>query len=266
MGGRGATAGGRGAGLGGAGGAAGAFTVTTNANGGVTITPNANAQNAQNFTSAGSGISDVNSHTTYFTPADMATVSDRNTDGYAIAQRSGKYVPVGYYQTGYYSNVNSELRDLANGRRQNLTPQTQKVVDAMDRNMRPLNAPMDTVRWTDTTALADNVGMRGATKTQIINRLSQGDAISVKNDYTSSSWNPKDNAVAGNAGRYVRMDMHYSKGALGQFSPTRKEGEFVGARGVAQRYSNARIERTLVQNTQGRRQYADVLVVDVYVD
>ena len=264
MGGRGASAGARGAG--GVGGAGGAFTVTTNANGGVTITPN-NAQNAQNFTGAGSGVSDVNSHTTYFTPADMATVSDMNTDGYAIAQRSGKYVPVGYYQTGYYSNVNSELRDMANGNRKSLTPQTQKVVDAMDRNMRPINAPMDTVRWTDTTALADNIGMRGATKSQIINRLAQGDAISVKNDYTSSSWNPKDNAVAGNAGRFVRMDMHYAKGAMGQFSPTRKEGEFVGARGVAQRYSNARIERTLVSNARsGKRQYADVLVVDVYVD
>ena len=264
MGGRGATgARARGGGIGGAG---GAFTITPNANGGVTITPNVNAQNAQNFTGSGSGISDVNSHTTYFTPADMATVSDMNTDGYAIAQRSGKYVPVGYYQTGYYSNVNSELRDLANGKRTSLTPQTQKVVDAMDRNMKPLNGPMDTVRWTDTTALADNVGMAGATRSQIISRLAQSDAISVKNDYTSSSWNPKDNAVAGNAGRYVRMDMHYAKGALGQFSPTRKEGEFVGARNTAQRYSNARIERTLVQNTQGRRQYADVLVVDVYVD
>ena len=98
MGGRGASAGARGAGVGGA---VGAFTVTTNANGGVTITPNAqNAQNAQNFAGAGSGISDVNSHTTYFTPADYATVSDRNTDGYAIAQRSGKYVPVGYFQNG----------------------------------------------------------------------------------------------------------------------------------------------------------------------
>ena len=263
MGGRGASAGARGAGIGGAG---GAFTVTANANGGVTITPNANAQNAQNFTGAGSGVSDVNSHTTYFTPADMATVSDMPTDGYAFAQRSGKYVPVGYYQTGYYSNVNSELRDLANGKRTSLTPQTQKVVDAMDRNMRPLNAPMDTVRWTDTTALADNIGMRGASKSQIINRLAQSDAIAPKHDYTSSSWNPKDNAVAGNAGRFVRMDMHYAKGAMGQFSPTRKEGEFVGARGAIQRYANARTERMLVQNTGGRRQYADVLVVDVYVD
>lgn len=265
MGGRGATAGGRGAGLGGVGG--GAFTVTTNANGSATITPNANAQNAQNFTGGGSGISDVNTHTTYFTPADYAIVSDMNTDGYAIAQRSGKYVPVGYFQTGYYSNVNSELRDLANGKRQSLTPQTQKVVDAMDRNMRPLNAPMDSVRWTDTTALADNIGLsKNATSKQIINRLTGNDVVSVKNDYTSSSWNPADNAVAGNAGRYVMQKMHYSTGAKVAFSPTRKEGEVVGARGVAQRYSNARTQRMLVQNTKGRSQYADVLVVDVYVD
>ncbi len=262
MGGRGASAGARGGGLGGAG---GAFTVTQNANGGVTITPNAQNQ-TQSFAGAGSGVSDVQSHTTYFTPADYATVSNMPSDGYAFAQRSGKYVPVGYFQTGYYSNVNSELRDLANGNRRSLTPQTQKVVDAMDRNMRPLNAPMDSVRWTDTTALADNIGMRGASKSQIISRLSQSDAIAPKHDYTSSSWNPKDNAVAGNAGRFVRMDMHYAKGAKVAFSPTRKEGEVVGARGANHRYSNARIERTLVQNTQGRRQYADVLVVDVYID
>lgn len=264
MGGRGATAGGRGAGIGGAG---GAFTVTTNANGGVTITPNAqNAQNAQ-FAGAGSGISDVNSHTTYFTPADYATVSDMNTDGYAFAQRSGNWVPVGYFQTGYYSNVNSELRDLANNRRQSLTPQTQNVVDAMDRNMRPLNGPMDSVRWTDTRALADNIGLPvNASRDQIINRLTQGDVVSIKSDYTSSSWNPKDNAVAGNAGRYVKMDYHYAQGAKVAFSPTRKEGEVVGARDTAQRYSNARTQRMLVSNTKGRRQYADVLVVDVYVD
>ena len=262
MGGRGSRSA-RGAGLGGAG---GAFTATINANGTATITPNAN-QNAQNFTGAGSGISDVNSHTTYFTPADYATVSDMPTDGYAFAQRSGNYVPVGYFQTGYYSNVNSELRDLANGNRRSLTPQTQKVVDAMDRNMRPLNAPLESVRWTDTTALADNIGLpKNATRSQIINRLSGNDVISVKNDYTSSSWNPKDNAVAGNAGRYVMQKMHYATGAKVAFSPTRKEGEVVGARNTAQRYSTARTQRMLVQNTRGRSQYADVLVVDVYVD
>ena len=265
MGGRGASAGARGAGVGGAVGAA--FTVTTNANGGVTITPNANAQNAQNFAGAGSGISDVNSHTTYFSPADYATVSDMPSDGYAFAQRNGKWSPVGYFQTGYYSNVNSELRDLANNKRKSLTPQTQKVVDAMDRNMRPLNAPMDTVRWTDTAALADNIGLSTkATMRQIVNRLAGNDVVSVKNDYTSSSWNPKDNAVAGNAGRFVKMEYHYAQGAKVAFSPTRKEGEVVGARATAQRYSNGRIQRMLVQNARGRSQYADVLVVDVYVD
>ena len=265
MGGRGAT-GARGARGGALGGGGSAFTATTNANGTVTITPNANP-NAQNLVGAGSGVSDVNTHTTYFTPADMATVSDINTDGYAIAQRSGKYVPVGYYQTGYYSNVNSELRDLANGNRSSLSPKTQNVVDAMDRNMRPLNAPLDTVRWTDTKALADNIGLpTNASPKQIITRLSKNDAISVKHDYTSSSWNPKDNAVAGNAGRYVKMNMHYAKGAKGQFSPTRKEGEFVGARNTRQRYSNARTERTVVQNARNGNKYAEVLVVDVYID
>ena len=265
MGGRGSSSA-RGGGLGGAGGG-GAFTVTPNANGGVTITPNAQNQNPAQFAGAGSGISDVNSHTTYFTPADYATVSDMNTDGYAIAQRSGKYVPVGYFQTGYYSNVNSELRDMANGNRRNLTPQTQKVVDAMDRNMRPLNAPLEAVRWTSTEALADNIGLStSAGRSQIINRLSQGDVVSVKSDYTSSSWNPADNAVAGNAGRYVMQKMHYATGAKVAFSPTRKEGEVVGARNTAQRYSNARTQRMLVSNTRGRSQYADVLVVDVYVD
>lgn len=263
MGGRGSSSA-RGGGLGGGGG--GTFTI--NANGTATIVPNANAQNQnQTLAGAGSGISDVKSHTTYFTPADYATVSDMPTDGYAIAQRSGKYVPVGYYQTGYYSNVNSELRDMANGRRQSLTPQTQKVVDAMDRNMRPLNAPMDSVRWTDTAALADNIGLpTGASRSQIISRLTGNDVVSTKSDYTSSSWNPKDNAVAGNAGRYVKMDYHYAQGAKVQFSPTRKEGEVVGARNTPQRYSNARTQRMLVQNARGRNTYADVLVVDVYVD
>lgn len=261
MGGRGSSSA-RGGGLGGAG---GAFTVTQNANGGVTITPNAN--NAQNqFTGAGSGISDVNSHTTYFTPADKATVSNDVTDGYAIAQRSGQRVPVGYYQTGYYSNVNSELRDMANGRRSNLDPRTQKVVDAMDRNMRPLNGPMDSVRWTDTRALADNIGMPGASTTQIINALAGRDVSRTKADYTSSSWDAKANAVAGQAGRNVRIDMHYSKGAMVQFSPTRKEGEVVGARNTTQRFSNARIERTLQQNARYGNRYTDVLVVDCYVD
>ena len=265
MGGRGSSSA-RGGGLGGGGG--GAFTVMQNANGGVTITPNAQNQNQnQNFAGAGSGISDVNSHTTYFTPADYATVSDMPVDGYAIAQRSGRYVPVGYFQTGYYSNVNSELRDLANGNRRSLTPQTQKVVDAMDRNMRPLNAPMDSVRWTDTAALADNIGLStSASRSQIINRLANNDVVSTKSDYTSSSWNPKDNAVAGNAGRYVKMNYHYAQGAKVAFSPTRKEGEVVGARNTAQRYSNARTQRMLVQNARGRNTYADVLVVDVYVD
>lgn len=81
------------------------------------------------------------------------------------------------------------------------------------------------------------------------------------------SWrNPADNAVAGNAGRYVKMQYHYAQGTKVQFSPTKKEGEVVGARDTAQRYSNGRMQRMRVQNARGRDQYADVLVVDVYVD
>lgn len=263
MGGRGSRSA-RGGGLGGAG---GAFTVTQNANGGVTITPNAQNQNQnQNFAGAGSGISDVNTHTTYFTPADYAIVTRADTDGNAIAQRSGRSVPVGYYQTGYYANVNSELRDLAAGKRNSLSTPTQHVVDAMDRNMRPLNAPLNSTRWTSTEALADNIGMKGASSRQIINRLSTQDAIKIKDDYTSSSWDPSANAVAGHAGRNCRIDLHYAKGAKVQFSPTRKEGEVVGARNTPQRFANARYERVLVQNKATGNYYDTVLVVDCYVD
>lgn len=265
MGGRGSRSGGPGAG-GGLGGA----TITPTAGGGVTITPNANPtppMNAQALASGGAGVSDAKTHTTYFTPADYATVSPMPTDGYRRSPRTGKMVPVGYYQTGDYANVNGELRDLANGKISKLSPQTQKVVDAMDRNMRPLNAPQDSVRWTDTRAIADNLGMsQRSTMQDIVRRLSGGDVISTKNDYTSSSWDPKANAVAGNANRFVKVNYHYAKGALVQYSPTRKEGEMVGARGVPQRYSNARIQRMQVTNAQGRKQMADVLVVDAYVD
>lgn len=243
------------------------FTITQNASGSVTITPaaNANAANGQ-FTNSGSGISDTNTHTTYFTPADKAIVSNDVTDGYRISPRTGGRVPVGYYQTGDYANINGELRDLGTGRRQTLTPQTQKVVDAMDRNMRPLNNAIDSTRWTDTRAIADNIGMPGANTQQIVRALSGGDITSTKHDYTSSSWNPNQNTVAGVAGRNVRVDMHYAKGAKVQFSPTRKEGEMVGARNTTQRYSNARVERVLQKNARTGNRYVDVLVVDCYVD
>lgn len=260
--------GGRGArattGFGGGGGGLGGVTVTPNAGGGVTITP---PMNAQALAAGGAGVSDASTHTTYFSPADYATVSPMVTDGYRISPRTGQLVPVGYYQTGDYANINGELRDLANGKISKLSPQTQKVVDAMDRNMRPLNAPVDSVRWTDMTAIRDNLGMsRGATKQDIVNRLAGGDIIGTKSDYTSSSWDPKANAVAGAAGRFVKIDYHYAKGAKVQFSPTRKEGEMVGARGTAQRFANARVQRMLVTNAKGGRRYANVLVVDCYVD
>lgn len=262
MGGRGSRSGGPA--VGGGGGA----TITPTAGGGVTITPNPTPpMNAQALAAGGPGVSDAKTHTTYFTPADYATVGPMPVDGYRRSPRTGQMVPVGYYQTGDYANVNGELRDLANGKISKLSPQTQKVVDAMDRNMRPLNAPQDSVRWTDTRAIADNLGMsQRSTMQDIVRRLSGGDIISTKNDYTSSSWDPKANAVAGNANRFVKINYHYAKGALVQYSPTRKEGEMVGARGVQQRYSNARIQRTKVTNAQGRRQMADVLVVDAYVN
>lgn len=244
----------------------GTFTAVPNAGGGVTITPPPGGAGGQQLTGGGSGVSDVNTHTTYFTPADYATVSNMATDGYRISPRTGNVVPVGYYQTGDYANINGELRDLGKGRRTTLTPQTQKVVDAMDRNMRPLNKPIDSVRWTDDRAIADNLGMPGASRRQIVSRLQQGSITGTKNDYTSSSWDPKKNAVAGDGGRYVKIDMHYGKGAMVQFSPTRKEGEMVGARGKAQRFENARIQRMMVTNTKGRRTMADVLVLDCYVD
>lgn len=263
MGGRGARAA-----TGGGGGFAGGGGFTIGAGGAATIIPpNKNANpNAQNVMGAGAGVSNVDTHTTYFSPADYATVSNANTDGFDISPRTGMRVAVGYYQTGYYANVNSELRDLSNGNRSSLSPKTQKVVDAMDRNMRPLDKPIDTVRWTDMRALSDNLQMPGANKTQVINRLKNNDITAIKTDYTSSSWDAKQNAVAGQAQRYVRMDMHYSKGAMVQFSPTRKEGEMVGARGVSHRFANARIERTTVQNGRYGNRTADVLVVDVYID
>lgn len=245
-------------------------TVTQNANGTATITPNTVTPplNAQAMAAGGTGGSDVKTHTTYFTPADYAIVSGGVvTDGYRMSPRSGTMQVVGYYNTGDYYNINTELRELADGKRRSLTPKTQRVVDAMDRNMRPLNAPIDTVRWTDGKAIAANLGMKGATKQQIINRLAQADAIKSKSDFTSSSWDPKQNAVAGTAGRDVRLDMHYAKGAMAQFSPTRKEGEMVGARNAPQRYANARFERALVYNARSKRSYYDnILVVDVYVD
>lgn len=269
MGGRGASSGGPGAGGGGGGGGGFGGVITQNANGTVTITPPVQPANANNqqFAGAGSGISDTNSHTTYFTPADYAIVSNSPTDGYGISPRTGMRVPVGYYQTGYYANVNTELRDLANNKRSSLTPQTQKVVDAMDRNMRPLNNSINTTRWVDETALADNLGIKGASRSQIINALSNGDITRVKDDYTSSSWDAKASGVAGQAGRYVRVDMHYAKGAKAQFSPTKRESELVGARNTPQRFSNARIESGLVQNARtGRNVRANILVVDCYVD
>ena len=263
--------GGRGSKSGGApgGGAGAGVTITPNAGGGVTITPKTVTppMNAQAMTAGGAGVSDVKTHTTYFTPADYATVSRMNTDGVRYSTNNGKINPVGYYNTGDYYNINSELRDQANGKRKNLTPQTQKVVDAMDRNMRPLNAPIDSTRYTGMEAIQSNLGMPGATKQQIINRLKQGDITSVKHDYTSSSWDASKSGVAGLGGRDVVVDMHYSKGALVQFSPTRKEGEMVGARGVQQRYANARIEKRTFQNARtGRTFRADALVVDCYVD
>ena len=272
MGGRGSRAGGAGGAGGGLGGLGGLFAATPNAGGGVTITPNGGGNvtpplNAQALAAGGTGGSDVKTHTTYFTPADYAIVSNMVSDGYRWSSRQNKMVPVGYYQTSDYANINGELRDLGDGTRKALTPKTQKVVDAMDRNMRPLNDKIDTVRWTDQTAIAANLGMKGATRQQIINRLAQSDAVKVKSDYTSSSWDPKQNAVAGSAGRNVRLDMHYAKGAMVQFSPTRKEGEMVGARNVPQRYANARMERALVTNARtGARYYDNILVVDVYVD
>ena len=252
--------GGGGGGFGGLGGAT--FTATPNASGGVTITPNAPAQTIGATNTAGTRVSDVNTHTTYFTPADKAIVSNDNTDGFAIASRAGVLAPVGYYQTKYYSNVNEGLRDLAAGRIKQLDPRTQKVVDAMDRNMQPLNAPIDSVRWTSVDAVADNIGMKGAGRQQIINALANQDVIKTKYDYTSSSWDPKRNVVAGNYGRECMINIHYSKGAMVQFSPTRKEGEMVGARGVPQRFSNARYEWVNTSN-HGRIR---ALVLDCYVD
>ena len=109
--------------------------------------------------------------------------------------------------------------------------------------------------------------MPGASRQQIINALSGNRSVTrTKSDYTSSSWDAKANAVAGQAGRNVRIDMHYAKGALAQFSPTRKEGEMVGARGKAQRFENPRVERVLQQNARFGNRYADVLVIDCYVD
>ena len=270
MGGRGAT-GARGAAGGalGGGGGGGAFTITPNANGGVTITPNQQPNpNPQNIAAAGSGVSDTNTHTTYFTPADMATVSGGIvTDGYRMSPRSHTMQAVGYYNTGDYANINGELRDLGNGKIKSLSPKTQKVVDAMDRNMRPLNNDIDSVRWTDMNAIRSNLGMsRHATMDDIVNRLKGGDIVGRKTDYTSSSWDAKQNAVAGGAGRFVMIDMHYKKGAMVEFSPTRKEGEMVGARDKDQRFSNARVERMLVKNARGGRVMADVLRMDCYVD
>lgn len=245
-----------------------AFTITQNANGTVTITPPPNQQTPQQVQFAGSnpGVSDVNTHTTYFSPADYAIVSNMPVDGYAISSRSGQVVPVGYYQTGYYANINTEMRDLDKGKIKALTPQTKKVADALDRNMRPANKDIDSVRWTSMDAIADNVGMRGASGSQIIAAMKNKDVVARKADYTSSSWKAQDNTVAGQAGRNVLVKMHYSKGAMIQFSPTRKEGEMLGARGTKQRFSNPRYETITMKNARAGNRTVNAFVIDCYVD
>lgn len=249
--------------------AGGAAVFTVNPGGGATILPNiqAQSQNAQNFTGAGSNISDTNTHTTYFTPEDRRILGNDNTDGFGISPRTGQRVPVGYYQTGYYANVNGELRDVADGKARRLTPKTQKVVDTMDKNMHPLNNDIDTVRWTTSAEIANHLGMKGASQSQIINALSSGDITGTKADYTSSSWKSSDNAVAGIAGRNVQVKMHYKKGAMAQFSPTGMEAELVGARNSKPRYSNARMETVVQHNKRyGTARKVNVMVVDCYID
>lgn len=257
MGGRGAKSGG-----GGAGGGLGSATIPQ---AGATI-PTPPGAGAGALTGAGSGVSDVNSHTTYFTPADTAIVNGSNTLGMRYSVRNGQMNNVGYYNTGDYYNINTDLRN-AQGDVTKLNPTTRTVVDAMDRNMRPLNKPMDTVRWTSTEALAGNLGMPGASTQRIINALRGGDISQIKDDYTSSSWDTSKNTVNGAGGRFIKLDMHYAKGAMGQFSPTGKEGEFVGARGTRQRFSNARMENVNMYNARtGRSGNVNCLVVDCYVD
>lgn len=268
MGGRGSRSGG--APGGGAGG--GGFTITPNAGGGVTITPQQTPtppMNAQAMAAGGPGVSDAKTHTTYFTPADYAIVSGAiDTDGYRMSPRSHTMQIVGYYNTGDYFNINTELRDLANGRISKLSPKTQKVVDAMDRNMHPLNAPQDSVRWTDMKAIRDNLGMSSrASMNDIVRKLNGGDIVGTKRDYTSSSWDPAANAVAGSGGRVVQINYHYAKGAMVQYSPTRKEGEMVGARNTQQRFTGGKILKDqLVKNSRGQKYRTDILVLDCYVD
>ena len=255
--------GGRGARSGGGAGGGGLGSATIPQAGATIPTP---PPGAGALAGAGSGVSDVNSHTTYFTPADMAIVDGSNTLGRRYSARNGMMNNIGYYNTGDYYNINTGLRN-ANGDRTKLNKETLTVVDAMDRNMRPLNKAMDTVRWTSTDAIGSNLGMSGASNQQIINALKRGDIALPKMDYTSSSWDTSKNTVNGAGGRFVKINMHYSKGALGQFSPTGMEGEFVGARGVTQRFSNARMETVHMFNARtGRSVSANCLVVDCYVN
>ena len=245
----------------------GAAVFTVNPGGSATILPNIMNQNqgVQNLSGAGSGVSDTNTHTTYFSPADWSIVNGDPTYGTRLSPRSFTQQAIGYYNTGDYYNINTELRELASGKRRSLTPETQRVVDAMDRNMRPLNNDIEATRWTDTKAIASNLGMPGASKRQIVAALQNNDITRIKDDFTSSTWNKKKSSVAGKAGRDVKINMMYKKGSMAQFSPTKKEWEMVGARGKPQRYSNARIERTLVTDPRGNY-HANILVVDCYVD
>lgn len=143
----------------------------------------------------------------------------------------------GYFQTSNSFRINDKLRKAAMGGDQSILQDP--VVQAMDRNMSPVNADFKAVRMVDDRwfdSLMKQAGMTEFSRSSIM-RMSDDQFNWFKsqlvggsfneNAYASMSYNIRDNVFTH---RTVQAEVTVKQGTHGMFSPTGEEAEFVLSR------------------------------------
>ena len=189
-----------------------------------------------------------------------------------IKQVSGDW-STGYFQTGTSFGINKSLRRVAEegvsldkalddrfGRDVN---EIKKTIEAMDRNMHPIDKDMKLVRLVDsnyTDKLFKSLGVSDEIRKAVNNMTLRG-SLGAEQDKYLSELKEKlvgahvqepsymscshDLQLKGSAfkSRRVALDIEAPKGTMGMFSPTRQEAEFVLARNSGYHITNIRFDQ-----------------------
>ena len=138
----------------------------------------------------------------------------------------------GYFQTSHSFHLNEKLRKAKDGDLSHLSEADRKLVDTLDKNMKPCTRDIKVTRMVGDSFLREQLGLKLDLDGNVDEKSLKNAAgkVTVCKAYSSTSYDIGDNVFTS---RNVKLNINAPKGSKMLVSPTGKEAEILLARNTA---------------------------------